>query len=180
MGVLLNDLKFDIGRNVDSLGLLGSAPGPDGDTTLSSELTEEKKRLRSDRSDGFAAQGWISHKELESLIGRLSFSHTSMSGRFGRALMPPLRRKLNAPAYQGKLPRPDIKVFQRWAGVLRAVCPRRLPPRLNTHQLIIYTDATTSGRIAASIVFDRPEFGAGNVTHACRVMCAADKRIGLF
>ena len=109
----------------------------------------------------------------------MSFSQTSIFGRFGRALMQPIHRKLKAPVYQGELARPAIKVFQWGAGVLRTVCPRRVSPRLNTPHIIIYTDAATSTRIAPIIVFDKPEFRAHQVIRACRGMYADAKWIEL-
>ena len=122
---------------------------------LSVELTEEKKKCRADRLDEYVEGGWIAYKELESLIGRLSFSQTSVFGRFGRALMQPLHRKLKAPVFPGRLTHSDRLVFQWWAWVLLSVCPRYIFPRLNTHQFIIYTDAATSTRILSSVIFNK-------------------------
>ena len=122
----------------------------------------------------------ISHQELESLNGRMSFAQTSIFGRFCRALMKPLYRKANAAFYQPALSPSDIKVLEGWRGMLLAVRPRVIYPTISTPKRIIYTDAATSTLIAAIITFYPSNCTIVPVVEACRVMTAGQEWCGLF
>ena len=88
-------------------------------------LAEEKKSLRSDRLGEFLRTGHIMRKKLESFTGRLSYSETSVSGRFGMGMMHPIYRKLNAAFYQSELSDSDRAIFQRRGAFPMESKPRR-------------------------------------------------------
>ena len=82
--VLLKKEKSGLWCQLPFLGLVGDLPAPDNDMTLSVALTDEEKSLWAARIEEFLKVGRIIRNELESLTGRLSFSHTAVFGRFGR------------------------------------------------------------------------------------------------
>ena len=89
VGFLLNGRKPKMGRHVVSLGLEGNIPGRDDGMCLPTALPESNKAIWPQRISDFIAAGWIPHKDLESLTGRLSFPQTSIFWRFGRGAMQP-------------------------------------------------------------------------------------------
>lgn len=52
---------------------------------------------------------------VESLAGRLAFSHTSVFGMFGRRATHPIYRKLHAAIWKPELFDSDVMAFQWWA-----------------------------------------------------------------
>ena len=180
LGIRLKRKKTEVGRRLTFLGLEGFFPVRDNGMLLSVDLTDGKKRKWADRISQFLDAGMISHKELESLNGRLSFSQTSIFGRFGRALTQPLYRKVNAAFYQPVLPPSDIRVLEWRQGMLLDVRPRIIYPRISTPQRIIYTDAATSTLLAASITFYPSNCTVAPVVEACRVMAAGQEWCDLF
>ena len=87
LGALINDNKTDLGRKVVFSGITGEFPNSDNGTALSISLPLGKARSWSLMIQKAIGLGVIGHKELESLIGRLSFALTSIFGRFGRAML---------------------------------------------------------------------------------------------
>ena len=180
IGVHLKADKTELGEGVTFLGLWGQFPSPASNMLLSVDLPEAKKAAWSARIEQFIHAGQIGHKELESLTGRLSFSQTSIFGRFGRAMMQPLYRKVNAGCYQATLSEADIWILRRRAGLLRSIRPRIVYPRRSTPQKIIYTDAATSTQIIAAVVFDKHQFDKDGRVEAVRVLRARNDWAPLF
>ena len=121
-------------------------------------LPEHKKGKWENTTHDFASKGAISHNDLAKLIGGLSFAQTSVFGRFGRTLLTPLRDRLKRRPYVAKLPADEVDVL-RWRVTLRRDDTSRVcVPKLPCPEVIIYTDAATSARIAASLVVDVNEF----------------------
>ena len=89
LAVILKDEKSGLGRKLRFIGSEGEFHAPDNGRTLTVDLVEEKKSLRADRLEEFLRICHILHKELESATGRLSYSQTSVFGRFGRGMMQP-------------------------------------------------------------------------------------------
>ena len=147
---------------------------------LSVDLKGSKKGKWAERISQFHEAGLISHKELESITGRLSYSQTSIFGRFGRALMQPLYRKSNAAFYQPALSPSDIRVLEWRRGMLLAARPRVIYPMTSTPQRIIFTDEATSTLIAAIIIFYPSSCAVVPVAEACRVMTAGQGMCDLF
>ena len=59
-------------------------------------LPPEKKKARGGLIERYRSEGAIPEKDLESSIGKLSFSQTPVVGRMGRATMSTLYEKQNA------------------------------------------------------------------------------------
>ena len=144
------------------------------------DLTASEKRKWAKRISGFISAGAISHKELEFIAGRLSFSHTAIFGRFGRALMQPLYRKANAAFYQCALSGEGVKALQWWEGMILAAHPRTAQRRRSAPGRIIYTDAAATTFIAASIAISPIECSVAPVLEACRAMTAGQAWADLF
>ena len=152
------------------LGDMGGFPSPASNMLLSVDLPDAKKVSWIARIEQFTQAGQIGHKELESLTGRLSFSQTSIFGRFGRATTQPLYRKVNAGRYQPALSDSDIWILRLRTGLLRSIRPRIVYPRRSTPQKIIYTDAATSAQIIAAVVFDKHQFDTDGHVEAVRAL----------
>ena len=86
---VLNDIKPKVGRDVTFLGLEGTFPDPPNGILPPIVLTGGKKQRWATRIGEFLSSGRIRHKESGSLTGRLSFSQTSIFGRFGMAMTHP-------------------------------------------------------------------------------------------
>ena len=89
LGITLKKSKTDRGRCIIFLGLHGSFPSPGNKMLLSITLPEEKAAAWPNTTRRVLSEGIISHDELESIIGRLSFAQTSVFGRIGRGMMAP-------------------------------------------------------------------------------------------
>ena len=82
-----------------SLGLNGSFPGPDNGMALEISLTAEKKEKWINAIHEYLTLWVITREQLDSLIGKLSFSQTAIFGRVGRPLLSAFYQKLNARRY---------------------------------------------------------------------------------
>ena len=98
-GAMTKDDKSQVDRALTFLGLRGEFPSPDNDILLIISLPEPKKEKWANITHEFASKGAISHKDLGKLIGGLSFTQTSVFGRFGRTLLRPLHDKLKRLPY---------------------------------------------------------------------------------
>ena len=172
--------KTELGKEITFLGLRGTFPSPQTDMLLSVDLTAEKKAAWASRIDDILEAGAISHGELEALTGRLSFSQTSIFGRYGRAMMQHLYRKLYAGFYSAGLTDEDRTNLDWWAGLLRSARPRIISPRRSTPQKVVITDAATETMIMAGIVFDKEYFDATQHASVCRGIRAAPVWEALF
>ena len=99
----LNDAKSGRCSELKFLGLAGNFPQVSSGMLLRFFLPEDEILARSALIGEFIEARSISHKQLEKLVGRLSFTQTSVSGRFGRALLRPLNRKLRQHLLSGTL-----------------------------------------------------------------------------
>ena len=142
------------------------------------DLTDGKKAAWDARIDEIIKAGEIPHGELEALTGRLSFSQTSIFGRFGRAMMHRLYRKLYAGFYSATLTEGDLVNLDWWDGLLRSVRPRIIYPRRSTPQKVAITDAATETMIAAAIVFDKATFDTNRHASICRGGGTSRPRLG--
>ena len=168
MHFALNDIKTDAGKKVTCLGLVGPFPDPPNGMLLSIDVTDVKKEGRASRIGEFLVIERIPHKDLESLTGRLSFSQTSIFGRFGRALIRPLYRKLYGYYYDGSISGPGRIILQWWSGLLKALRPRTIYPRKSSPDIVIFTDAATTTMIMASVVFRKTDVYMDGAALSCK------------
>ena len=164
-----NGRKTDLGEEVVFLGLLGFFPNPTRDMALEIKLPQDKKDKWITAINGFLGKGTISKDQLDSLIGRLSFSQTSLFGRFGRHMMTPIHTKANACPYTPTLSDRDVRTLHWWATALRTHGVRTVGERPDRPDMIVFTDAATSTAIIAAVTFDRNKFLTnGTVTEVCK------------
>ena len=77
-GSPMKKTKSEVRNQIKFLGLLGSFPDPDYDMRLRITLPQDKIVRWSQIALDHATSGRISHKELEKLIGKLSYTQTSV------------------------------------------------------------------------------------------------------
>ena len=103
-GAFMKDDKSDVETSIAFLGLLGDSACPERDMVLYISLRQEKNGRLPQITLDFAREGSIAHKDLVKLIGDLSFTQTSLFGRFGRSLLlSALRDMLKIRRYFAKL-----------------------------------------------------------------------------
>ena len=94
LGIQLKVTKTECANSLVFIGLKGTFPKPPNGMLLHIELPRTKAAAWINMTERAADSGSVSHMELESIIGRLSFSQTSVFGRIGRGVMAPLYAKL--------------------------------------------------------------------------------------
>ena len=114
----------------------------------------------------FASLGRIQHKDLESLIGKLSFTQTSVFGRVGRAMMAALYQKVNAKFYDPVLSDRELTTLRWWPNAILNMTPRLTRARPPQTDIIIYTDAATTAQIIAAVLIDPRSFRTTLTTSA--------------
>ena len=154
LGISLKALKSEAGPDVTFLGLRGSFPCLKNNFELSVRLGESKRSSWISLIDQFLKSRTISHQELEKLIGRFSFSQTILFGKFARAQLRPLYRKLHSKFYSGKLAPHELDNLSWWRSLLAVMAPRSLAPRPKLVPWIAYTDAATSSSMLCALLFD--------------------------
>ena len=114
----------------------------------------------------FIQRGTITHKEIESAIGRLSFAQTSVFGRVGQLMLTVLYQKVNAHFYDPKLSGRELSTHRWRSAALAHISPRLTRTRGATTDLIIYTDAATTTRIIAAVLLNPATFRNDKVIEA--------------
>ena len=143
------------------LGIHGVFPSPANDMAIALSPSPDKSRARADRIRQLLDLGDIARQELESLIGKLSFSQAPIFGRFGRPMMAPLNGHLGSPNFHPLLPDRGRRGLQRWVVTLPDL--RRSPAfgraaQAGRADLTIFTDAATSPVKIAAVIPERPLF----------------------
>ena len=154
----LNNDKSALGRELKFLGLTGNFPQISSGVLLRIFLPDDKITAWSACIDEFIASRSITHKQLAKLIGRLSFTQTSIFGRFGRTLLRPLHKKLRQHPFEGRFSPGELSLLAWWSASLRASRPRIVYLKSPRPEYIIYTDAATSTAMLAAIVIDVASF----------------------
>ena len=155
---ILKLIKTDIGHEVTLLGLLGKLPTPENDMALEISLPFDKVSAWTSRIGRFLEPCAITPAEMDSLIGRLSFSQTSVFGRFGRPFPAHLYDKQNAPYFPPILSGREIRPL-RWRNtMLRDMRPRKILAKPDKPVFVVFTDAATKTSIIAATVFEQKTF----------------------
>ena len=118
-------------------------------------------------------RGAVHRKELESVVGKLSFSQTSVFGRIGRAMMTALFQKQNAKYYLAELSGREASVLRWWTQAITNMTPRHTRSTEPVCDLIIYTDAATTTQIIAAVLIGPRTFRKGRTVPAL-----ISKRVG--
>ena len=158
LGADLNPDKSKAKDSLKFLGLKGDFPHIESGMLLRIYLPRSKISAWSELISETISKGFIDHKPLESLIGKLSFTQTSIFGRFGRTLLRFLQTKLHRHPYVKKLSEEEIDILKWRVASLGASIPRVVEPKSSRPEVLIYTDAATSTRIVAAVVLDVNEF----------------------
>ena len=158
LGAPMKTQKSEVDRVVKFLGLLGSFPGIDTDFLLHISLPQDKIVRWSQITLDHMTEGRITHKNLERLVGKLSYTQTSVFGRFGRTLLKPLIDKANARPFVEKFSERELDILSWWVESIRASTPRIIELKPQRPEVIIYTDAATSTRVVAACVLHPENF----------------------
>ena len=156
--VYLNNKKTDLGEEVTFLGLLGDFPRPGNKMTLSITLPEEKKADWVALITEIQTLGVVSRDQLASLVGGLSFSQTSIFGRFGRPMLTPLHVKLNATQFRPQPSGREKRILQWRPSALPNMGPRQVRDRSGRPDMVVFTDAASSTSIIAAVTINRTQF----------------------
>ena len=154
LGIRLKVAKTELGTRLTFLGLKGNFPRPSNGMTLSIRLPKKKAAAWAMSIAAHASCGKISHADLESVIGRLSFTQTSVFGRIGRAMLSPLYTKLHATHYDQTLDQKELTTLRWWVVALGHMVPRVATPKPTVTERVVYTDAAGKSAIIAAVIFD--------------------------
>ena len=157
-GSPMKRIKSEVKNEIKFLGLLGSFPDPDGDMLLRITLPQDKIERWSKITLDHATSGRASHKDLEKLIGKLSYTQTSVFGRFGRTLLKPLHDKLKERPYSEQLSDRERDILLWWVQSLRETIPRTISIKPTNPEFVIYTDAATSTKVLAALLLKVEDF----------------------
>ena len=122
------------------------------------ELPREKAATWIGLINRIITAGEVSHMELESIIGKLSFTQTSVFGRIGRGMMAPLYAKLKTFPYHQSLSVKELTTLRWWTVALDHMKPRIATPKPKLTQRVVYTDAAGRTRIIAAVIIDPNTF----------------------
>ena len=176
----INDIKTKVGAMVISLALEGPFPDHSDGMLLPADLTDDKKRNWETRIEEFLRYGRITQKVLESLTARLSFSQTSIFGRFGRATTHPLSRKLYIFYYDNPISDVDRITIEWRMGLLNALHPRAIYPMRNSPDIAIFTDAAKTTMIMACAVSRKADFDTDTSALSCKEIASGPGGVEYF
>ena len=143
-----------MGNSVVFLGLLGTFPSPKNGGQLLISLTDEKRTKWPQLINTYLKAGSISHRCLEKLIGRLSFSMTCIFGEFARTQLRPLHQKFFRRVYNAQLSQHERCTLEWWRSIIADFTPRIAVSRSQIADWIIYTDAATDPPSLCALLFD--------------------------
>ena len=148
--------KSEVGKLIKFIGLLGSFPCEENKFLLHISQPQDKIVRWSQITLDHLTDGRITHKHLESLIGKLAYTQTSVFGRFGRTLLKPLQDKVNDRPNVEKFSEREIDILGWRVESIRASAPRIIEIKPQKPEFIICTDASTSTRVVATCVVAPP------------------------
>ena len=158
LGIQLKVSKTECSNSLVFLGMKGTFPKPTNGMLLHIELPREKAATWIGLINRIITAGEVSHMELESIIGKLSFTQTSVFGRIGRGMMAPLYAKLKTFPYHQSLSVKELTTLRWWTVALDHMKPRIATPKPKLTQRVVYTDAAGRTRIIAAVIIDPNTF----------------------
>ena len=153
LGITLKPGKSEVGPSVTFLGLRGSFPSCDNRFRLGISLPPEKATKWADLIASFIKAKSISLQQLESLIGKLSFSQTQLFAKFARTQLRPLYRKLYRKVFNTKLSELEIHILKWWEITIRSLASRWVTSRPRLAPWLVYTDAATNPPKICALLF---------------------------
>ena len=158
LGALTKEDKSQADKALTFFGLRGEVPCPDNDMIIRISLPGPKKAGMADIALDVASKGAISNNDLEKVMDRLSFTQTSVFGRFGRTLLTPLRDKLKSRPYVAILSTDEVEILRCGITLLMGDISGMRFPKSPRREVLVYTDSATSARIVASLAIDVKDF----------------------
>ena len=161
MGVKLPAKKCCVGTTDTFLGLRGCFPCAANSSRLLVSLEEKKSDAwRSHLTEAIQSKK-IERKALDKLVGRLSFAHTNVFGKFDRPISQELYNKLRYHPYSTHCDSHFMSNLNWRHGALSVRIARSVFSRPVHPDYIVYTDASWSdkkgsGRIAAILIDRNP------------------------
>ena len=153
LGIKLKSEKSDCGPRLTFLGIEGYFPCKANGMRLRVPLPETKAQKWAPLLQQVLTGRKIGIVELESLIGKLSFSQTCLFGKFARTQLRPLYKKLHGRFYSTELSSREHSAIRWWLATIKELRPR-IAQGLNSHpDLILFTDAATSNPLIAGVLF---------------------------
>ena len=114
----MKDDRRQKGRPLTFLGLHGEFPSPETNVELRISPPESKVRTSCEMPNRLITLGVATDQELQSLVGRLSFTQTCIYGKMGRATLSPFYDKLKARYFRPKLDERELNALRRWSVAL--------------------------------------------------------------
>ena len=126
------------------------------------------------------SSGVATEHELQSVVGRLSFTQTCIYGKMCRAMLYPFYEKLKAPYYHPRLEERELNALRWWVVALGDLHPRVVRPYRKYPDVVIYTDAATSTQIICALVIKVDQFKASHTISECAAMTTGKRWETLF
>ena len=162
------------------IGLTGSPPRPSNLMTIRISLMKEKRRNWHISIARIVEAGAIAFAEIESIIGRLSPTQTSVFGRIGGAMLAPLYTKLRPETYRPLLSQKELTAPRWWAAAIAHMRHRKIRQMPPSPERSVYTDAACKSRIIAASMLTPGTFGASNITDSVTASRTANARWETF
>ena len=178
--IIMKDDKRQRGSSLTFLGLLGEFPSPQTDMQLRISLPPVKTSAWCDMLERLINLGVATEQELQSVVGRLSFTQTCIYGKMGRAMLSPFYEKLKTPYYHPRLEERELNALRWWVVALKALKPRVVRPYQKYPDILIYTDAATSTQIICALVISVDQFKTSHTISECATMTTGKRWKTLF
>ena len=157
LGVALSPKKCSISGTNTFLGLTGSFPSRCNSFRLSIKLDDLKAAKWIKSLEDIIRDRRVDHKDLDRLVGRLSFAQTNVFGKFARPFSQELYDRLHAHPYISSCDDYFLANLNWWLSALKSGISRTVSLMPKYPKYILYTDASWSdkkhsGRIAAILI----------------------------
>ena len=141
-GIRVKLAKCASGNSLTFLGIMGHFPSPFNSFSMSASLPADKALKWSALIRSFLSPpAIIWRKDLESLIGRLSFAQCAVFGRVARSMLRPLYKHLYSSPSKIILSKDAVLALRWWAALLDSFAPRVISRFPSSVSWILYSDA---------------------------------------
>ena len=154
IGIQLKVTKTECANSLVSLRLKGGFPKPPNGALRHIEHPRPNAATWINMIRRVVGSGSVSHMELESIIGRLFFTQTSVFGRIGRGMVAPLYAKLRTFPYRHVLSPKESTTLRWWTVAIDHMKPRVATPKPKLTKRVVYTDADGKSQIIDAVIID--------------------------
>ena len=180
LGIHLETKKAEVGRREYFWGIRGTFPRPEDGMARAIKLPPSNAKTSTATLERIIETRPIARKDLESVIGRLSFTRTSVFGRIGRSMRAPLYKKLHMGKYIPALSLIEATSLGRRAASLAHVKHREATPKHPMAERIVYSDAAGKSQIIATVRRKPGTFDSSNRIGPIRPSKTGDRRRKTF